>query len=314
MKNNKLFLIAALLGTVLAGCQKVSEIQTPEEKPDTQGWKLTVQVSKDAGTRALEYNSDGDNNYLRAYWANGEKVDVYLVGGGKLGTLEVITETGADPATLSGEIEVDGVTAESQLMLIYPGKEDAAWTYEDQTGLAVDDAYDYATAEVEVASLDASTQTVNITPDADGTQFKNEQSVYRFGFKAEDDFMSAYSLLITAVGDKDDEEDRIVVNRTLNDGEWTSNRGMLFMEAGNRERPEGDYYFVALRNEIEDAPTQLNFLVVQKGGLLRFGSKTINKVLENGKLYKATIKADAYDCPETYDGAHGELASAANIL
>ena len=90
MKTNKLFLIAALLGTALAGCQKVSEVENPEDKPENmQAWTLKVLATKSVDTRAL----DNTGNTMRPYWRNGEQVDVYL-GGEKLGTLTVTSADG----------------------------------------------------------------------------------------------------------------------------------------------------------------------------------------------------------------------------
>ena len=296
MKNNKLFFMAALLGTVLAGCQKVSEIQNPEQNPNSEnGWTLTVQVSKDAGTRALDY--DGSANTLHAYWAKGEKVDVYLVGGTKLGTLEVITDDDVEPATISGQISVEGVAAESELMLVYPGGEDASWSYAGQEGIAPDEAFDYATATVSVASLDATTQTVAITPSTTGTKFANEQSVYRFGFREDGNLLDVLSFIVAS------DEGKLVLNRAFG-GDWTSEYGMLFV-APSSFTTDGRY-FASIRNENTTTTNRYTFSIVGENHVLYVGEKVINKALANGKLYNATVNVEGFHTApgeETIDSA-----------
>jgi hypothetical protein len=276
MKTNKIFLIVALLGTVLAGCQKVEkEIDTPVEQPATGNvWKLVVQATKDADTKALNY--DGTNNTLDAYWKKDETVDVYLVGGDKVGTLSVTSEDNVDPATLEGDIETDDLSVGDNLWLLFPGT-DKSWSYLDQNGSAPDAAFDYATASVKVEKLDNTNKT--ITTSTENTTFANQQSVYRFGFKVSGSAIAVKSFTLFSAG--------IVRTRSYNGNDWASEFGSI--TATPTLDPADHLYFMSVRNENTESTNNYSFSVIGRDNALYEGEKAINKQLQNGKLYNASV-------------------------
>ncbi len=178
--------IAALFAALalLAGCQKAEEElikEEPEVVPEqpSGSYTLTLEATKGVDTKALSL----DGSTLNAHWVTGETVAVYL--GGAYKGLLTATAHGSDAtrATLSGTLDnVDGVVADAELTLLFPR---ALWDYTGQDGSAPSEAgslatkYDYATATVTVASVSGSEVTTT-----GGASFANEQSMYRFGFKA----------------------------------------------------------------------------------------------------------------------------------
>lgn len=279
MKTNKIFLIVALLGTVLAGCQKVEkEIDTPVEQPATGNvWKLVVQATKDADTKALNY--DGTNNTLDAYWKKDETVDVYLVGGDKVGTLSVTSEDNVDPATLEGDIETDDLSVGSNLWLLFPSSTDKSWSYLDQNGSAPDAAFDYATASVKVETLDKTNKT--ITTSTENATFANQQSVYRFGFKVSGSAIAVKSFTLFSA------ENTIVRTRSYNGNDWASEFGSI--TATPTSDPADHLYFMSVRNENTGSTNNYSFSVIGRDNALYEGEKAINKQLQNGKLYNASV-------------------------
>ena len=179
MKTKKIFIIAALLGTVLAGCQK-SEIIVPDKNPETgEIWTLKVQVSK-----AKALGVSGSEVY--AYWKDNEKVAVYL-DGAKLGSLVATAGSPSTRATLVGNISRPaGLAVNSSLTLLFPGRDDNEWTYVGQDGSAPSEdgtmatLFDYSTASLNVDAIDEGTHTITASVT---NGFTNQQSVYRFGFK-----------------------------------------------------------------------------------------------------------------------------------
>lgn len=269
MKINKLYIFAALLGTVLAGCQRVEEdTQKPDEKPVVeQGWTLTVQARINAETRAMsvEQVGEGDDAHdqVITYWKCGEKVAVFA-NERVLGTLEVMEVDNSGLATLKGEIEVkDQVSGDpyvevgTELSLLFPDKTDFAWYYMGQDGSIPDEDgrmasfYDYATATLKVTSMDAGTvNAVGYNPDTqqtvDSPTFALEQSVYRFSFKDTENnnnLVSVKSLTLSSY------QNKLVRTRILSDTGWTTDEngyGSLTMKPGvNQEK----VYWMAIRNE-----------------------------------------------------------------
>lgn len=185
MKINKLYLIAALLGTVLAGCQKEeSGNEKPEERTDLPTWTLTVEATKasDAETKALNLGTDEGTgkDKLEATWsAANDHVYVFKTDGTQLeGALDVVEGDGTATAKLSGEV-TGSLTGISELKLIFPRTE---WNYSTQYGLLRDDEnsierkFDYALATVAVTETNG-----KLT--ASAAEFENQQSIYRFSFK-----------------------------------------------------------------------------------------------------------------------------------
>ena len=274
MKTNKLFLIAALLGTALAGCQKVSEVENPEDKPENmQAWTLKVLATKSVDTRAL----DNTGNTMRPYWRNGEQVDVYL-GGEKLGTLTVTSADDVDPATLEGTVSAENLVEGDDLMLLFPGREDGAWTYLGQGG-TLPEAFDYATATLEVESLDADEHTITVSTDA--VTFENQQSIYRFSFKVggAGDAISVKSFIVASDGQQ------LVRSYGYDNGGWSPVVGNLFV---NNVTSAAAPYLTAIRNENTGAD-RFTFSVVGNGNELYLGEKNLSKGVVNGKFYNATV-------------------------
>lgn len=300
MKNIKLFFIAALLGTVLAGCQKEVEIQNPEEQPVEKGWTLTVKVSKGVETKALDY--DGANNKLSPYWEVGETVDVYLVGGGdtKIGTLEVKSVDGTTGvAELKGDISETGLTEGSSILkLVTPGN-GQDWTYANQDGQTPDDAFDFATSCLRVKTLDTvikeiETEGYDPVNDAIVTDpvFTSEQSVYRLTFKVGGSAIDPLSFTMSA------SQNKLVQTRTFNGSDWTSVYGPI--SAMPSQSTSDHFYFLSVRNENEGTTNKYSFTVVNAmDDILYEGTKDIDKQLVNGKLYNATINLTQKTIPQT---------------
>lgn len=290
MKTNRLFLIAALLGTVLAGCQK-EEVLIPEEKPEVtpgteQYLSLKVQANLAAETKALDL-VDGK---LKTTWRDGEKVAVYF-GGEKIGTLEVENADNA-AADLSGRImKVDGLGNGSALTLLFPGRDDEEWTYQGQDGSApsalssLSTGFDYETATVTLSNVD------NDPVTATGAVFASEQSMFRFAFKVGDDptLISVSSFIVSS------EQNKIVRNRSL-DGNWqTKSDGYGSLTVMPTSTPAGNLYYMSIRNEYTtenvEGYDRFYFSVTGEDKTLYLGSKKIpQNTLGFEKFIGATVK------------------------
>ncbi|MBO4475181.1 MAG: hypothetical protein J5737_00455 [Bacteroidales bacterium] len=248
MKTKLLFTLCIV--ALLASCrQELPEepVIGPEDKPESAEWEITVKASKeDVGTKALDLVNDGAT--LNAFWRSTERVKVYKAGT-CLGTLRVIPDPGEKPltATLSGKFAIDGLAVDDELTLMIPRDE---WSYSGQTGLltgtgSIEDTYDYALATVTVSGISGSAAT---TTDA---TFTNQQSIYRFGFKAGGSRLVVKSISLT------DANGSLVRYRTLDAGIWTSTFGALELTpAAATSEP----FYIALRNESTDADTY-NFII-----------------------------------------------------
>ena len=272
MKTNNLFLVAALLGTVLAGCQKVSEVQNPEEKPgEVKVWTLKVQAVKDVDTRAL----DNSGNTMKPYWKEREQVDVYL-DGEIIGTLAVTAVSDAGTATLEGTVSAENLEAGSSLYLLFPNRPDGAWTYLGQNG-TLPEPFDYASATLEIASLDPNEHTITVT--SNKASFVNEQNIYRFSFTVGNDAISVKSFIVAS------DKEQIVRSRSYS-GDWNSVYGNLFVNSLSAQTPS----FVSIRNENTGAE-RYTFSVVGNDDALYLGNKSISAgiVNDNSQFLGATI-------------------------
>lgn len=331
MKNTKIFLIAALLGTVLAGCQKTEEeTQNPVEEPAVeQGWKLTVKARISNDTRAMSVGSvtdaQGTHDIVNTYWKVGEKADVY-VDNHLLGTLEVESVDNGI-ATLTGDDimikkeETTLVAQNSVLTLLFPSREDHSWTYLGQDGSAPSEdgtmatGFDYSTAALKVTSMNAGTITaVGYNPDTEETvddpTFESEQSIYRFSFKDtgnENALVSVKSITITS------EQGTLVRNRTLGSTGWTTQSedfGALTLKP--TVTPNDGIYWMALRNEsiTDDSYT---FTIVDNANKLFIVDKTIpESVLTNATFISAKnikVQQKAF-APES----SGTISSSTDVL
>ena len=294
-------MIAALLGTVLAGCQKEVDVQNPEEQPSVdKGWTLTIQASKGVDTKALSY--DGDNNTLSPYWVVGETVDVYLVGDDKIGTLEVESVDGSGVATLTGDISVSGLTAGTSILKLLSPGEDRAWSYVNQNGIAPDEDFDFATSCLKVTEKDVTNKvitTVGYNPSTDETvanpSFSIEQSVYRFTFLVNSSPIDVKSFTMSST------QNLLVASRTFNGTDWTSAYGPI--SAAPTTATSDHRYYLSVRNENSGTTNNYSFTVVDRtSNALYEGPKDITgKQLVNGKLYNATVNLTQKTIPQNTD-------------
>lgn len=315
MKTNKIFLFAALLGTVLVGCQKENEIQKPEEKPSSdqnQAWTLSIQVSKTAETKALTLDTSGSNDKISASWKHGEKVAVYF-GADLLGALEVTSADDVDPATLEGQItKPDGLVASSDLFLLFPGRDDNKWTYLGQDGTApspsgtMSTLFDYATATLKVETVDEEHHVININSSSSSTSFANKQSVYRFGFKVNGagDNIELKSLLLSA------SDGKLVRSYTNTSGDWEAEKGPIMLVPS--DGVTDNIYYMSICNE-SVATENYVFSVVGTDNVLYEGVKEIPSTAHGvGKLISARNISVAKKTMGPEDT--GEIGLEANVL
>lgn len=180
-------LMAAMLWT---GCQDTLEKKDPtssEEKPVAvrDSVTLTIEAGKGVDTKALELVNGGQT--LNAFWRSGEEVKVFATGSATaIGTLTATPKEDKTKATLSGSIDVSGLSAGQTLVLLFPS---ATWSYEGQSGRllydenhpawpSVEKNFDFARAEVTITEVSATSIITSST-----TTFLNQQSIYRFGFR-----------------------------------------------------------------------------------------------------------------------------------
>lgn len=306
MKSYKTLVFVALLGIMAAGCQKPEEQKPTDDKGTV--WTLTVNASKGDDTKALAW--DTDNKKLTPKWNDNEFVDVYF-GNTKIGYL--VPEASTDGSTtLSGDIEVDGLTPNSDntLMLLFPGsgsENEKPFTYLNQNGSnptgQIASTYDYALADITVYKGESS-----ITP-AGSASFTNQQSIYQFASN-----MTVSSFTITSANGK------LVQNRTNNGGTWTSSYGPITVSTGDTYSPTtAKNYYVALRNEFvpESGGTdEYFFSFINNDGALYEASKVIKNAafdgngVINGKLMKASISFSQ----KTIAQSEGSISQQVDVL
>lgn len=305
MKNTKIFLIAALLGSVMAGCQTEIAVEPVEKPVDNTPWTLTVNAAMDPVTKAMSL----DGNTLKAYWADKEKVGVYL-GGTKLGTIEVAEITNEPyntEAILTGTLNtIEGLKVNDEIMLLFPDKDENVWSYLGQDGSAPSESgtmakgYDYATATLTVAGLDNDIK--NVVPGGTAT-FANEQSVYRLRFKDNGTYFNVSSISLVA------SQNKIVRSRSYVDNAWTSACGVLTMDP---TVPSDNFYYMAIRNENTSENDNYTFTVIRSSD---------NAVLEGVKAIPAEALAKPSYIPtsvavtqKTLEQASGTISNASDVL
>ena len=250
----------------VTACQKAEEDFVAEKPKALEGpYTLTLEATKGEDTKALTLINSGST--LIALWRDGETVAVYQ-GGTYLGQL-VATADGTDDtkATLSGTLEsVAGVANNAVLTLLFPRKD---WDYTGQNGGApnvvskIDRLYDYATANVTVASVDTGNKTITTTS---GAAFENQQSIYRFGFKVNDTPLLVKEFTVSS------NHNKLVTSRSYSGG-WTSTYGNLTVSNENDNTSEADKF---------------SFFVIGYNNALYLGEKDIpGDKLGNGKFISA---------------------------
>ena len=268
MKKTIYLIIALLGGLTWTGCHRHEEDLVPAEQPgqDVVVWMMTTQASKpaEAGTKALDLVED---KTLNAYWKSGEKVNVYLEGQ-YVGFLEVTPGAGEKPvnATLSGPLSLSSlISVGDELTLMFPRRADYLWTYEGQNGLltgsgSIEECFDYTRAVVTVAEKDSAHGTLTTS----SASFRNQQSIYRFGFKFGEAAIPARTVILSsAVG-------QIATS---------SNVGTCEAQTGNltvvRPAASTDLTYVAIRNGNTTQDDTFFFTVYDGDGVTYEGAKAI---------------------------------------
>ena len=288
MKKNIILMFMLLGALVWTGCQQMEEqvVDIRAEKPSPKGdWKIKIAATMDNGsqgndpaTKALRMTNDatyGDG--IESYWKTGENVAVYL-GGAALGSLAVTVDSENEKnATLESQTLPDDfqtVEAGNTLMLLYPR---ATWSYEDQDGAApagdtptnIAQKYNYAAAEVQVATVDKSQKEITIS--GSSATFTNQQSIYRFGFKAGSASGSDVNVAKFTLSSN---QNKLVQKRTYDNvnKEWASTYGSLVVTPSAATT---GLLYVSVRNENTNTLDRFGFTVVDDQGATYMGYKDI---------------------------------------
>ncbi len=194
MKKNILSMAALLIASAAVFTACSSDDNNVADQ-GTNTYTLAVQATKgdDASTRALSLgrNDDDTKNVLNATWATTE--NVYVKNGDTWATGSLQPEADGATATLKGSLSDIEINADDVLTLQFP--KSGTISYAGQVGTLDDIAanFDYATADVTVASVDGSG---NISVSGTAT-FQNKQAIVKFTLKDKDNAaISATKLVI----------------------------------------------------------------------------------------------------------------------
>ena len=193
--------LAALLiaSAAFVACSSDDDIINETQQPVIGKYTMTINASKgdDVTTRALSLSG----KTLNVKWANTDEVSVFPTSWlTPLGTLTAAaSETGS--TSLTGDL-TSAPSEGDQLNLLFPR---ATWDYTGQTGVllsaanSIEKKYDYALANVEVASVDGNT--ITTTGDAN---FQSQQAIVKFILKNKSDnsSLNASSLTVSAASNK----------------------------------------------------------------------------------------------------------------
>lgn len=209
--------LAALLmaGAAFTACSDKDEIINEQPVNPVTKYTMTVNATKgeDAQTRGLSLSG----KTLNVKWAATDKVSVFPEAWSRTayGTL---TAAASDNGTtsLTGDLTT-APTAGDNLKLLFPR---ATWDYTGQTGVllsaanSIEKKYDYALANVEVASVDGNK--ITTTGDAD---FQSQQAIVKFTLKDKDNkLLDASSLTVSAASNKLVKTKGFVINPTRHSG------------------------------------------------------------------------------------------------
>jgi len=281
-----------------AACQQMeTEQPLAPTKENASTCNLTINASKGAPeTKALDLINDGAT--LNAYWQSGESVKVFKAGT-LLGSLDVTPAEGEKPttATLGGNIA--GLAQNDGLTLLLPRE---TWDYTGQNGKltgenSIEQKYAYATAEVNVTGINNnSVRTTN-------ANFTNAESIYRFGFKNGENYLSPKSFTVTSEGNK------LVQSMSWNGSGWEPAYGGLAVTPASA--PEDHFYYVSIRNDQTTADTY-NFVITGADDALYFATKAIPaSVLDAPKFISA--KSISATMP-SFAPASGEINNTNDVL
>ena len=255
-------------------CRKTLEEATP---PAGEGYTLTLQATKGAGTKALEL----DGNTLNGYWVDGEEVGVY-VDGTYCGALTAHpTGTKSATATLSGTLSPKSIFEVGKtITLLFPGRDDKKWDYTGQTGAAptpdgdLSTKYDYMTAKLTVNSIDQENKKIIIIAPV---SFESEQSMFRFQF-SNGSLNKGWKSITVSTGNEN-----LVRTRSWNGSSLSSAFGSLTVTPTSE--PADYYYYFSLRNETDADTDIFKFSLVGSDDMLYSGTKPITSKLSYGKFY-----------------------------
>lgn len=193
--------LAALLmaGAAFTACSDKDEFISEQPVNPTPKYSMTVQASmgEDAESRGLYI----DGKALKVKWYDTDQVSVFPTSSWltPLGTLTAAASDNGS-TSLTGDL-TSAPSAGDQLNLLFPR---ATWDYTGQTGVltgdnSIEKKYDYALANVEVASVDGNT--ITTTGDA---SFASQQAIVKFILKNKSDnsSLNASSLTVSAASKK----------------------------------------------------------------------------------------------------------------
>jgi len=191
--------LAALLiaSATFVACSSDDNIISENQQPVIGKYTMTINASKgdDATTRALAL----DGKTLSVKWAATDEVSVFKQDWSA--AMGILTATASDngSTSLTGDL-TSAPSAGDQLNLLFPR---ATWDYTGQTGVLLSDAnsiekkYDYALANVEVASVDGNT--ITTTGNAD---FQSQQAIVKFNLLNGTSPLAVDKLTISASSNK----------------------------------------------------------------------------------------------------------------
>ena len=194
--------LAALLiaSATFVACSSDDDIISENQQPvnPTVKYTMTINATKgdDATTRALSLSG----KTLNVKWANTDKVSVFPASSWltPLGTLTAAASDNGS-TSLTGDLTT-APTAGDQLNLLFPR---ATWDYTGQTGVltgdnSIEKKYDYAQANVEVASVDGNKITTT-----GNANFQSQQAIVKFILQDNGgNALSASSMTISAASKK----------------------------------------------------------------------------------------------------------------
>lgn len=241
------------------------EIVDPAEEktsPTEIVYTFSIQATKgEDETKALDLVNNGTR--LNAYWRNTEKVKVYK-DGTPLGTLDVTPEEGEKPtqATLSGSITTSCLAKDDVLILLFPRE---TCDYTGQNGLltgenSIEEKYAYATASVTVTGVSGNAVSTTYA------HFANVESIYRFGFKLNDNYIDPKSFTVSAAGGK------LVQTMSWVGSEWTPAYGSISVTSPSA--PADHFFYVSIRND-QTTDDTFNFVITGSDDALYMATKDI---------------------------------------
>lgn len=279
------------------------EIVDPAEEktsPTEIVYTFSIQATKgEDETKALDLVNNGTR--LNAYWRNTEKVKVYK-DGTPLGTLDVTPEEGEKPtqATLSGSITTSGLAKDDVLILLFPRE---TCDYTGQNGLltgenSIEEKYAYATASVTVTGVSGNAVSTTYA------HFANVESIYRFGFKLNDNYIDPKSFTVSAAGGK------LVQTMSWVGSEWTPAYGSISVTSPSA--PADHFFYVSIRND-QTTDDTFNFVITGSDDALYMATKDIpGRLLEApGKFNSA--KSIIVTQPD-FSPASGAINDSGNVL